>query len=192
MQTQQTNPTESPNTMIVRTPRLERDFTVLPNRALRDPYLSYRARGVLAYVLSMPDNWRTSADTLARQGLEGRDAIRASINELIRAGYARRVKAQDDRGRYTTELHFYDTPKAVHILGKLRGKLEQPTTDNQSSEIQSSKEELIPSTYKDLQSELGSEPKLCGYCNGQGVIAEGFAGLPTFCPDCKGDGLARS
>jgi hypothetical protein len=52
--------------MIVRTPRIERDFTVLPNRALRDPYLSYRARGVLAYVLSMPDNWRTSAETLAR------------------------------------------------------------------------------------------------------------------------------
>jgi hypothetical protein len=177
--------------MIVRTPRLERDFTVLPNRALRDPYLSYRARGVLAYVLSMPDNWRTSADTLARQGLEGRDAIRAAINELIRAGYARRVKAQDERGRYTTELHFYDTPKAVHILGKLRGKREEPTTENQSSENQSSKEELIPSTDKDLQSELGSEPKLCGYCGGQGVLLEGFAGLPTFCPDCKGDGLAR-
>jgi hypothetical protein len=139
----------------------------------------------------MPDNWRTSAETLARQGLEGRDAIRAAINELIRAGYARRVKAQDDRGRYTTELHFYDTPKAVHILGKLRGKPQLPTTDNQPSENQSSKEELIPSTDKDLQSELGSEPKLCGYCNGQGVIAEGFAGLPTFCPDCKGDGLAR-
>lgn len=177
--------------MIVRTPRLERDFTVLPNRALRDPYLSYRARGVLAYVLSMPDNWRTSADTLARQGLEGRDAIRAAINELIRAGYARRVKAQDDRGRYTTELHFYDTPKAVHILGKRRAKPEQPTPEKPTSENQASKEELLQNTLKDLQSELGTEPKLCGYCQGQGVIAEGFAGLPTFCPDCSGDGLAR-
>jgi hypothetical protein len=177
--------------MIVRTPRLERDFTVLPNRALRDPYLSYRARGVLAYVLSMPDNWRTSADTLARQGLEGRDAIRASINELIRAGYARRVKAQDERGRYTTELHFYDTPKSVHILGKFRGKRDTPTTENQSSENQSSKEELLPRTIKESESVLESEPKLCGYCSGQGMIAEGFAGLPTFCPDCKGDGLAR-
>ena len=191
MQTQQINPTESPYTMIVRTPRLERDFTVLPNRALRDPYLSYRARGVLAYVLSMPDNWRTSGETLARQGLEGRDAIRAAINELIASGYARRVKAQDERGRYTTELHFYDTPKSVHILGKLRGKRDTPTTENQSSENQSSKEELIPRTVKESESVLESEPKLCGYCSGQGMIAEGFAGLPTFCPDCKGDGLAR-
>lgn len=191
MQTKQPNTTESPETMIVRSPRLERDFSILPNRALRDPYLSYRARGVLAYVLSMPDNWRTSGETLARQGVEGRDSIRAAINELISTGYARRVKSQDERGRYTTELHFYDHPKAVHILGKLRGKQNAPTTENQSSENQSSKEELIPRTVKESESVLGSEPKLCGYCSGQGVIAEGFAGLPSVCPDCKGDGLAR-
>lgn len=176
---------------IVRSPRLERDFTILPNRALRDPHLSYRARGVLAYVLSMPDNWRTSAETLSRQGMEGRDAIRAALNELIRAGYARRVKSQNERGQFTTELHFYDYPKRVNTLWKISGKQWEPTTENQSSENQASKEELIPSTLKDLQNILGSEPKLCGYCQGQGVIAEGFAGLPTVCPDCKGDGLAR-
>ena len=124
---------------IVRTPRIERDFTILPNRALRDPHVSYRARGVLAYVLSMPDNWRTNAETLARQGLEGRDAIRAAINELIHAGYARRVKAQDERGRVTTELHFYDYPKRVNTLWKMRGKQWTPTTGNQSSENQASK-----------------------------------------------------
>ena len=176
---------------IVRTPRIERDFTILPNRALRDPHLSYRARGVLAYVLSMPDNWRTSAETLARQGVEGRDAIRAAINELIAAGYARRVKSQDERGQFTTELHFYDHPTRVKYLLKTRGKQEPPTTENQSSVSQSSKEELIPSTLKDLQSVFGTEAKLCGYCQGQGVIAEGFGGLPQTCPDCKGDGLSR-
>ena len=176
---------------IVRSPRLERDFTIISNRVLRDPHMSYRARGVLAYILSMPDNWRTNAETLARQGLEGRDAIRAAINELIAAGFARRVKSQDERGRYTTELHFYDYARRVNTLWKMRGKEYEPTTGNQPSVSQASKEELIPSTLKDLQSELGSEPKLCGYCQGQGVIAEGFAGLPSVCPDCKGDGLSR-
>ena len=176
---------------IVRSPRLERDFTILPNRALRDPYISYRARGVLAYVLSMPDNWRTSAETLARQGAEGRDALRAAINELIVAGYARRVKSQDERGRFTTELHFYDTPKRVNTLWKLRGKTQPQTTENQPSETQASKEETTPSTDKDLQNIYGTEPKLCGYCQGNGHILDGFVGLPMVCPDCKGDGIAR-
>jgi hypothetical protein len=176
---------------IVRTPRIERDFTILPNRALRDPHLSYRARGVLAYVLSMPDNWRTSAETLSRQGLEGRDAIRAAINELILAGYARRVKAQDERGRFTTELHFYDYPRRVNSLWKMRGKQEPPTTENQPSVSQASIQEQIPSTLKESESVLGSEPKLCGYCYGNGHILDGFGGLPMICPDCKGDGISR-
>ena len=177
--------------MIVRAPRQERDFTILPNAALRNPHLSYRARGVLAYVLSMPDNWRTSGETLARQGMEGRDAIRAAINELIVAGYARRVKSQDERGRFTTELHFHEHPKRVNSLWTMRGKTKPPTTDNQSSENQASKEELIPSTVKESESVLQSEPKLCGYCQGNGHILDGFGGFPMICPDCKGDGIAR-
>ena len=177
--------------MIVRAPRQERDFTILPNAALRNPHLSYRARGVLAYVLSMPDNWPTSGETLARQAMEGRDAIRAAINELIIAGYARRVKSQDERGRFTTELHFHEHPRRVNSLWTMRGKTKPPATDNQSSENQASKEELIPSTVKESESVLGSEPKLCGYCQGNGHILDGFGGLPMVSPDCKGDGLSR-
>ena len=177
---------------IVRSPRLERDFTILPNRALRDPYLSYRARGILAYVLSMPDNWRTSSETLARQGVEGRDAIRAAMTELIDAGYVRRVKSQDDRGRFTTELHFFETPRRVNSLWKMRGQPKPPTTDNQSSVFQSSKEEQILSTVKDLESVLGTQPKLCGQCQGQGVVTEEYFGAISTCPDCKGDGIARA
>lgn len=176
---------------IVRSPRLEKDFTILPNRALRDPQLSYRARGVLAYVLSMPDNWRTNAVTLARQGREGRDSIRTAINELIAAGYARRVKTRNEDGTYATELHFHDRTTYVDKLRTMREKDDQPTPENPESDNQSSKEELLLNTLKDSQSVLGSEPQLCGYCYGNGWIAEGFMGQPSFCPDCKGDGIAR-
>lgn len=176
---------------IVRAPRPAHDFTILPNAALRDPDLSYRARGVLAYVLSMPDNWRTNAVTLARQGLEGRDAIRTAINELIVSGYARRVKSRRDDGTFETELHFYDRRTYVGKLCTTRGQTDQPTTENPASDSQASKEELLLKTIKDSQTYLGSEPKLCGYCQGNGHILDGFGGLPMICPDCKGDGIQR-
>lgn len=176
---------------IVRTPRLERDFTILPNRALRDPYLSYRARGVLAYVLSMPDNWRTNSDLLARQGREGRDAIRTAINELIEAGYARRVKAHNPDGTFATELHFHDAPRYVDKLGTIRGKPVSPTTGKPTTDNQALIEELIPSTDIYSETYLGSHKKLCGYCYGNGMIADGFMGQPMVCPDCKGDGISR-
>jgi len=37
---------------------------------------------VLAAILSRPDNWRVRSDQLATDGKEGRDAIRAALNEL--------------------------------------------------------------------------------------------------------------
>lgn len=176
---------------IIRSARLEQDFTILPNAALRDPWLSYRARGILAYVLSMPDNWETNSVALARQGREGRDAIRAAILELIDAGYVRRQKRQDDRGQWRTDYYFHDRRSHVGILGKIRGQGKQPKTGNQSSDSQALIEELTLRTTKDLESVLESEPKLCGQCQGAGVIEEQHFGGIISCPDCKGDGIAR-
>ena len=39
-------------------------FVTIPNETLRDPRLSYVARGVLAEILSRPDDWSTTADAM--------------------------------------------------------------------------------------------------------------------------------
>jgi hypothetical protein len=71
------------------------DFTVIPNAVLRDRRLSARARGVLVYLLSLADGWQTTADRLAQEFLEGRDAIRTALRELEAVGYLRRDKYRD-------------------------------------------------------------------------------------------------
>ena len=45
--------------MIIRAQRRE-TFTVVNNTAINDNRLSFRAKGVLVYILSKPDNWRVS------------------------------------------------------------------------------------------------------------------------------------
>lgn len=96
--------------MIVRSPRPTANFTVLHNKTIRDPKLSYKARGILAVLLSLPDNWRTSAEDLARTAPDGRDSIRAGLRELETFGYLRRVKHRDDNGRVRTITTVYDRP----------------------------------------------------------------------------------
>lgn len=96
---------------VVRAPRAESQFVQLRNEVVRDKRLSFKARGVLAWILSQPDNWRTDADMLSREGLEGRDAIRSALKELRVAGYVVQTKRQNDRGRWITETLVYDTPQ---------------------------------------------------------------------------------
>lgn len=184
----------SPYTVIIRKPRPVANYSILDNLTIRDHRLSFRARGVLCYLLSMPDNWRSSADRIAQVGVEGRDAVRKALDELERWGYIRRVKHQDEKGRWTTELHVYDRPNRsrVEILGDILGKGGQPMTENPTSDNQASKERLITNDLvKESETLLETQEQLCGYCGGQGVILDGFMGQPMVCPDCRGDGIAR-
>ena len=97
---------------IVRGPRPTRDFAILRNEVLRDTRLSFRARGILAYVLSRPDNWRESAKELAAQGREGRGAILRALTELEEAGYRRTVRRRDPvTGHMSSAVTWYDQPQ---------------------------------------------------------------------------------
>jgi hypothetical protein len=99
--------------MIIRGERKTTNFTIIGNDVLRDDRLSYRARGLLACILSRPDNWRTSADSLAREGKEGRAAILTALKELEDAGYLVRTRVQDRAGLWRTHSTVYDEPRNI-------------------------------------------------------------------------------
>jgi hypothetical protein len=92
-------------------------FTIIPDETLRDERLSYLARGVLAELLSRPDDWQTTADALWRRGRhargntgEGRAVLRAAFAELEACGYLQRTRRRTIGGRIVTDMHVYDVP----------------------------------------------------------------------------------
>jgi hypothetical protein len=85
-------------------------FTVLPNDAIRNPALSFRAVGVLAHLLSLPDGARVDSTTLAAAHKEGRDAVRAAFSELGEHGYYRREIVRLPDGTLRTEVVVSSTP----------------------------------------------------------------------------------
>lgn len=94
----------------VETPR---GWTSIPNETLEDRRLSWRARGILAYLLSRPPGWETDSERLAAIAKEGRDAVRTALTELEKARYLFRVKVQGNGGLWATEYVLYDRPLAA-------------------------------------------------------------------------------
>ena len=59
-----------------------KDYTVMSNYHLRDKNLSYKAKGLLSFMLSLPDDWDYSLAGLCAISKESRDGIRAILKEL--------------------------------------------------------------------------------------------------------------
>lgn len=86
-------------------------FAQIANSALRDKRLSFRARGILAMMLSHTGEWRTNRDWIASQtDHEGRQAIQTALNELTALGYRKVVKQQGPDGRWHNITHWYHAP----------------------------------------------------------------------------------
>lgn len=98
--------------VVIHRSRHAQQYVVIANVTARDARLSFRARGLLVMLLSMPGDWAISAASLAEDNPEGRDAIRTALRELRDAGYAKYVKERDERMRWRTRIEIFDTPQA--------------------------------------------------------------------------------
>ena len=95
---------------IVRGPRAADHFTIISNAALRDERLSWKARGLLAYLLSMDTGWETSIRRLATVAPDGKSAVETALAELEALGYLeRRQQRAAEAGKFGhTEYHVCD------------------------------------------------------------------------------------
>ena len=64
-------------------------FVQVPRETIRDSALSWKARGLLTYLLDMPDGWDVRSEFLANEGPDGKDAVQTGLKELRTHGYYR-------------------------------------------------------------------------------------------------------
>ena len=72
------------------------DYTVISNVFLRDEKLSLKSKGLLAYVLSLPNDWVLYVTELSNHHKDGTSAIYSAFKELIERGYVRRKRERID------------------------------------------------------------------------------------------------
>lgn len=108
-----------------------RQFVTLDARAVNDSRLSFRARGLHAWLLEKPDSWTINASAIAERGKEGRDAVRAALAELELAGYMRRRRYRDERGVWRSEAVVFEHPDLASQAVDNSGDKPGTMTENQ-------------------------------------------------------------
>ena len=57
--------------------------------------MSWKAKGILAYALTLPDDWTFHISELARHAKDGEDSLRTGFKELKELGYVKRYPVRD-------------------------------------------------------------------------------------------------
>lgn len=63
------------------------NYTVMSNFHMMDYTLSYKAKGILSEILSLPPTWDYTLAGLAALANDGIDSVRSGIKELENSGY---------------------------------------------------------------------------------------------------------
>lgn len=87
----------------------EHPYVMISKKMLRDPGLSAKSKGVLCYLLSLPDTWQAHPKQVAKSMGMGKDQIYSSLKELIKTGYATKKEIRKEKGRFGSILYeFYE------------------------------------------------------------------------------------
>lgn len=105
-----------------------KNYTIMSNYHLRDKNLSLKAKGLLSFMLSLPDDWDYSLNGLCAICKEQETAIKSTLKELKRTGYLVIDKVRGDKGYFEYVYNIYEQP--VEIIQEKNPEVENPPMDN--------------------------------------------------------------
>lgn len=98
------------NGTIIRVPRRD-NFTIMSNVHLRDPNLTWKARGLMSTMLSFPTDWDFSIAGLAACAKDSLSATKSGLIELEDNGYLHRIQHRKPDGTWSAmEFQLYEDP----------------------------------------------------------------------------------
>jgi len=167
-------------------------YVVIPNAIARNSRLSFRARGLLVMLLSLPPEWHVTTVILAADNPESRDQIRGAMAELRAAGYVVLHRDQDARGRWNSRLEVFDTlvtEDGQSVPGATSGNSASPQVAPKTEKpafggpVLKKKYKTSPRHAKTRGEVKKPRPPWCGECDERTRQTE-TDGRPARCPRC--------
>jgi len=128
------------------------NYSVICNTALRRDDISAKAKGLYAYIMTLPDDWKIYASELVKHFSDGKDSIASAFRELEAKGYITKVRVQDKSGKFggwdytvyerpITDKPITDKPNAEKPIS-VKPLSENPPLRNTDSKNTNSKKDL--------------------------------------------------
>lgn len=84
-------------------------YTTISTTILRNPLLSWKAKGLWAFLNSKPENWHFSIERIAHESNDGVKATASGLKELKNAGLLLTIRTKTDDGTFSgNEYHLFD------------------------------------------------------------------------------------
>ena len=114
--------------------RCEKDFMAIHNNIFKDKTISLKAKGLLAFMMSLPPDWDYSLAGLAACNKDGLVSVRSALQELEDNFYVKLTKVRNEKGQIVDMQ--YDVSDEPVFGNRIEEKpfLENPKADNPKTE----------------------------------------------------------
>jgi len=105
-------------------------YSIICNEAALDPLLSWKAKGILWYLLTKPDGWQCKTSDLTSQSTDGRDSVLAGLKELEQQCYLVRWRENNKKGLIVNRSEIFESKADCALWLKMSGTKGGGLTDS--------------------------------------------------------------
>ena len=96
---------EQKQEFIIRQKDKTANFSIIYNDCFKDDSISLQAKGLFAYIMTLPADWEIHKTELINHFSNGRDAIIKAFNELVEKGYITVEKTKGEKGQFGKNIY---------------------------------------------------------------------------------------
>lgn len=154
--------------------RIRGQYFTMHKTIVNDARLSFKAKGIMAYLMSKPDDWDIRLEDVIAHASDGKTSVYSGIKELVDAGYMTRTEVRE-RGQFGGVVYFiYDEPYTE------KPDTEKPDTENQTPTKNKLTKNKKPTPHQEM---VGALDEVCQ----ESLVLNG-GHMNTLAKDLRGTG----
>ena len=137
----------------------EDNYVIVDKAFLLNEKISLKAKGLLALLLSYPDDWQFYEAEIVQHAADKVNSLKSGLKELIENGYIVRKHAKDEKGKFKCfEYHIYEKPMLEKPVLEKPTLLNNKDTKNKNTKNKNTKTTPSPELVSEFKAWYSKYP----------------------------------